>query len=53
MTRLAVAAIRARHRSARPAHPAPPLTAGKRFFEDLDRDGDGRVRLEDLKLCMR
>lgn len=28
-------------------------TAGKRFFEELDRDGDGRVRLEDLKLCMR
>ena len=36
----------------------PPLTRpfrdlGKRFFEELDRDGDGRVRLEDLKLCMR
>ena len=31
----------------------PPLRAGKRFFEELDRDNDGRVKLEDLKICMR
>ena len=31
----------------------PPLPAGKRFFEELDRDNDGRVKLEDLKICMR
>jgi len=37
--------------TAPPPHPAQP--AGKRFFEELDRDGDGRVKLEDLKLCMR
>ncbi len=27
--------------------------AGKRFFEELDQDNDGRVRLEDLRQCMR
>ena len=32
---------------------APRLRAGKRFFEELDRDNDGRVKLEDLKICMR
>jgi hypothetical protein len=26
---------------------------GRRFFEELDRDGDGRVTLDDLRLCMR
>lgn len=26
---------------------------GRRFFEELDRDGDGRVRLDDLRVCMR
>ena len=31
----------------------PPAFAGKRFFEELDRDNDGRVKLEDLKICMR
>ncbi|KAG8050873.1 hypothetical protein GUJ93_ZPchr0009g1384 [Zizania palustris] len=25
----------------------------KRFFEELDRDGDGRVTLEDLEVAMR
>jgi Ca2+-binding EF-hand superfamily protein len=27
--------------------------AGKRFFEELDRDGDGQVTLEDLEVAMR
>jgi hypothetical protein len=27
--------------------------AGKRFFEELDRDNDGRVKVDDLKICMR
>ncbi|XP_062202675.1 calcium-dependent mitochondrial ATP-magnesium/phosphate carrier protein 1-like [Phragmites australis] len=26
---------------------------GKRFFEELDRDGDGQVTLEDLEIAMR
>ncbi|XP_057445756.1 uncharacterized protein LOC130737915 isoform X2 [Lotus japonicus] len=26
---------------------------GRRFFEELDRDGDGQVTLEDLKIAMR
>lgn len=26
---------------------------GKRFFEELDRDGDGQVTLEDLEMAMR
>ncbi|KAK4436053.1 putative S-adenosylmethionine carrier 2, chloroplastic [Sesamum alatum] len=26
---------------------------GKRFFQELDRDGDGRVTLEDLEIAMR
>ncbi|XP_050210030.1 uncharacterized protein LOC126660516 [Mercurialis annua] len=26
---------------------------GKRFFEELDRDGDGHVNLEDLEIAMR
>ena len=32
--------------------PPPPLflAAGKRFFKELDRDGDGRVKLDDLKV---
>lgn len=28
------------------------LTAGRRFFEELDRDGDGLVTLEDLEVAM-
>lgn len=28
-------------------------SAGKRFFEELDRDGDGQVTLEDLEVAMR
>ncbi|WOL06326.1 hypothetical protein Cni_G15058 [Canna indica] len=28
-------------------------TEGKRFFEELDRDGDGQVNLEDLEVAMR
>jgi Ca2+-binding EF-hand superfamily protein len=28
-------------------------SAGKRFFEELDRDGDGQVTLEDLEIAMR
>ncbi|KAI4346371.1 hypothetical protein L6164_007270 [Bauhinia variegata] len=28
-------------------------TEGKRFFEELDRDGDGQVTLEDLEIAMR
>lgn len=26
---------------------------GRRFFEELDRDGDGQVNLEDLEIAMR
>ena len=29
----------------------PPL--GRRFFDDIDRDGDGRLKLDDLKVAMR
>lgn len=32
---------------------ARQTAAGKRFFEELDRDGDGRVKLEDLRVAMR
>ncbi|XP_059666110.1 uncharacterized protein LOC132311950 isoform X2 [Cornus florida] len=28
-------------------------SAGRRFFEELDRDGDGQVNLEDLEVAMR
>ncbi|XP_021896810.1 mitochondrial substrate carrier family protein C [Carica papaya] len=28
-------------------------TEGRRFFEELDRDGDGQVNLEDLEIAMR
>ncbi|WOL16594.1 mitochondrial substrate carrier family protein C-like [Canna indica] len=28
-------------------------TEGRRFFEELDRDGDGQVNLEDLEVAMR
>lgn len=27
--------------------------SGRRFFEELDRDGDGKVTLEDLEIAMR
>ena len=26
---------------------------GRRFFDDIDRDGDGRLKLDDLKVAMR
>ncbi|RWV83894.1 hypothetical protein GW17_00054436 [Ensete ventricosum] len=29
------------------------FTAGRRFFEELDRDGDGQLNLEDLEIAMR
>jgi hypothetical protein len=38
----------------------PPLTrithtalAGKRFFDELDQDGDGRINVNDLKRAMK
>lgn len=35
--------------------PALPFfyASGRRFFEELDRDGDGHVTLEDLEIAMR
>ena len=47
-----VAACRPGHTTVRAAH-APRALAGKRFFEELDRDNDGRVKVDDLKICMR
>jgi hypothetical protein len=40
------------HTAERVAH-APRALAGKRFFEELDRDNDGRIKVDDLKICMR
>ena len=34
-------------------HLGPRLLAGREFFRELDRDGDGKVRQDDVKAALR